>query len=110
MPKNGHAFWDPFWPYPGYSHYTDGLRIAFINRSPQTAVRVAFRVNYRGAEENIIDAGTFSSGVNIDHTFGEFTGFAWLGPKPNECRVVAVRFSDGSVWHASGSRRYPQNR
>jgi hypothetical protein len=98
VPTGPYPFWRPFGPYPNRSLYTDGLRIAFINRGPQVASRVAFLVNYRGDVQHVIDAGTFSPNVTIDHTFGEFTGDAWLGPKPNVCRAVAVRFRDGSVW------------
>jgi hypothetical protein len=85
------------------SSFTDGIRIQYINRGPQIATRVAFSVNYRGDIERIVDAGKFSPGVTIDHTFGQFEGDVWLGPRPNYCRVVAVRYVDGSVWRA-GSR------
>jgi hypothetical protein len=98
---NAHPFWRPFGPYPYGSLYTDGIRIVYMNTSPNVATRVAFLVNYRGDVQHIIDAGTFSPNVSINHSFGEFTGDAWLGPKPNVCRAVAVRFSDGSVWRAA---------
>lgn len=90
-------FWHPFGPYPYAASYTDGVEIRYVNRAAQTATRVAFVVNYRGDVERIIDAGTFSPGVTIDHTFGQFTGDVWLGAKPNVCRVAAVRYADGSV-------------
>jgi hypothetical protein len=72
-----------------------------MNQSSKTAARVAFLVNYRGDVQHIIDVGTFSPNASIDHSFGEFTGDAWLGPKPNSCRAVAVRYADGSVWRAA---------
>jgi hypothetical protein len=100
-PTPTYPFWTPFGPYPIRSLYTDGIRIAYINHSPLVATRVAFFVNYRGDIQRIIDVGTFSPNVTIDHTFGNFTGDAWLGPNPNACRVVAVRFADGSVWRAA---------
>lgn len=105
VPAPRYPFWRPFGPYPQGSLFTDGLRIAYVNNGPQTATRVAFNVNYRGDVQHIIDAGTFSPGVTIDHTFGQFTGDAWLGPNPNSCRVVAVRYANGSVWRAPGRAR-----
>jgi len=101
VPTRAHPFWGPFGPYPYGSAYTDGLRISYVNHGAIAASRVAFRVNYRGDVQHVIDVGTFSPGVAIDHSFGEFSGDAWLGPNPNQCRAVAVRFADGSVWRAS---------
>jgi hypothetical protein len=98
-------FWYPWGPYPRGpygSPYTDGIHISYANTSTKTATRVAFLVNYRGDVEHVADAGTFSPGVTIDHTFSAFSGLAWLGPNPNSCRPVAVRYSDGTVWRASG--------
>jgi hypothetical protein len=96
----GRPFWYP-WPYRDFgSIYTDGLHIAYVNKSRLTASRVVFSVNYRGDVEHVVDAGTFSPGVTIDHTFGQFTGLAFLGQRPNSCRVAAVRFTDGTAWRA----------
>jgi len=93
-------FWYP-WPAQRYSSiYTDGLEIAYVNKSSLPASRVVFSVNYRGDIEHVIDAGTFSPGVSIDHTFGQFTGLAFLGQRPNSCRVAAVRFTNGTAWRA----------
>jgi hypothetical protein len=103
VPTGPYPFWRPFGPYPNRSLYTDGLRIAFINRGPQVASRVAFLVNYRGDVQHVIDAGTFSPNVTIDHTFADvFSGYAYIGSKPNACTVRVVRFSDGSTWRAPG--------
>jgi hypothetical protein len=101
VPTPAYPFWRPFGPYRGGSLYTDGIRIVYMNQSSKTAARVAFLVNYRGDVQHIIDVGTFSPNASIDHSFGEFTGDAWLGPKPNSCRAVAVRYADGSVWRAA---------
>ncbi len=88
---------------PYGSPYTDGIRISFVNTGSKTADRVVFGVDYRGDFERVIDAGTFSPTVTIDHTFGDvFSGYAYIGPKPNSCVVRVVRFQDGSVWRAPG--------
>jgi hypothetical protein len=71
-----------------------------VNHTTKVADRVAFAVNYRGDAERVVDTGTFSPGVTIDHQFGQFTGLAYLGTQPNSCRVAAIRFSDGTVWRA----------
>ncbi len=92
-------FWYPFGPViPTGAPYTDGIRIVYMNTAPKPANRVAFVVNYRGDVQRIIDAGTFSPNVKIDHTFGNFSGDAYLGPRPNACTARAVRFVNGSVW------------
>jgi hypothetical protein len=97
-----HRFWYPWGPaVPVGAPYTDGIRIVYMNVGPKTANRVAFFVNYRGDMQRIIDAGTFSPNVKIDHTFGNFSGDAYLGPQPNTCTARAVRFVDGSVWRQS---------
>ena len=46
----------------------------------------------------VFDAGSFSQGARISHTFGQYTGDAFLGARPNSCQAVAVRFADGSAW------------
>jgi hypothetical protein len=92
----------PFWygPYPYGAPVTDGISISYVNRSEKVADRIVFEVDYRGERERIIDAGTFSPNVTIEHTFGNFTGQAYLGPTPNYCRAVVVRYKDGTVWRA----------
>jgi hypothetical protein len=95
-------YWAPFSPYRyGYgAPVTDGIQINYVNTSNKTADRVAFQVNYRGDIQHIVDLGTFSPGATISHTFGNYAGDAYIGPTPNSCRVRAVRFTDGTVWHA----------
>jgi hypothetical protein len=88
---------------PNGSAFTDGVTISFTNTSSAVADRVVFGVNYRGDFERVIDAGTFSPNVRIDHTFADvFSGYAFIGSKPNSCSVRVVRFKDGTVWRAPG--------
>jgi hypothetical protein len=104
-----YGFAGPLVPYG--SPYTDGLSISYVNTADKVADRVVFGVNYRGDFERVIDAGTFSPNVTIDHTFADlFSGYAYLGPKPNACTVRVVRFKDGSTWHAPGLGPHRQER
>jgi hypothetical protein len=90
-------------PVPQGSPFTDGLTISYVNTSSKVADRIVFGVNYRGDFERVVDAGTFSPNVTIDHTFADvFSGYAFIGPKPNACTVRVVRFKDGSTWRAPG--------
>jgi hypothetical protein len=96
-----YGFGGPF--VPAGSPYTDGITIRYVNTSSQTADRIVFGVNYRGDFERIVDAGTFSPNAPINHTFADvFSGYAYLGPKPNSCTVRVVRFKDGALWRAPG--------
>lgn len=101
----GPEFWYPFGPAVAHGMpVADGVRIVYSVLNPIAADRVAFVVNYRGDTQHIVDAGTFSTGATIDHTFGNFSGDAYLGPNPNSCTAVAARFIDGTTWHPTTSR------
>lgn len=80
-PVHGHPYWFPFHPHLVVgAPITDGIEIKYVNRAPKTADRVVFLVNYRGDVERVVDVGKFSPGAPIDHTFGQFSGLAYLGP------------------------------
>jgi hypothetical protein len=100
-----HPFWYPWGPALQGVPIIDGLQIAYTNVSPKVADRVAFAVNYRGDRQRVIDVGTFSPNAPITHQFGTFSGDAYVGATPNVCRAIAVRFTDGTTWHAAGVRR-----
>ncbi|HEV3086039.1 MAG TPA: hypothetical protein VGX96_02355 [Candidatus Elarobacter sp.] len=94
-------FWYPFGPTVVINTpVADGIRIDYVNHAPQPADRVVFVVDYRGDTQRIIDVGRFAPNVTIDHTFGNFSGDAYLGPNPNACAVRAVRYIDYTVWRA----------
>ena len=97
-----HAFWFPWGPITHAAPYADGIHIVYVNHGAVPAERVAFSVNYRGDVQHIVDVGTFSPGATIDHTFGNFSGDAYLGPNPNSCVARAARFVNGTVWRAGG--------
>ncbi|HYZ15720.1 MAG TPA: hypothetical protein VE591_04935 [Candidatus Acidoferrum sp.] len=83
-------------PYP--LPITGGLRIAYVNHGSGPAKEIRVRVDYRGESEVIVDSGTFSPGALVSHSFDNFSDYAYLGPTPNVCAVVYVRFADGTVW------------
>jgi hypothetical protein len=94
-------------PYP--LPITGGLRIAYVNHGTTAAKDIRFHVEYRGESEVIVDTGTFSPGALVSHSFDNFSDYAYLGPTPNVCAVVSVRFADGTVWNAvsHGQMRRP---
>jgi hypothetical protein len=102
LPVHHHPYWYPFGPRIVVgTPVTDGIEIKYVNRAPLTADRVVFLVNYRGEVERVVDVGKFSPGAPIDHTFGQFSGLVYLGPTPNVCRVLAMRFVDGTFIRAA---------
>jgi hypothetical protein len=86
-----------FNPYP--LAVTGGLHVSFVDLRSVAASEVRFRVDYRGESEVVVDSGMFSPGATISHSFDNFSDYAYLGPRPNLCRVVSVRFADGSIWN-----------
>ena len=98
-------FWYPWGPVVRDLPIVDGLDIQYSNTTAKVANRVAFAVNYRGDRQRGIDAGTFSPNAPINHMFGTFSGDAFVGAKPDYCRAIAVRFTDGTFWRAAGVQR-----
>ncbi len=72
--------------------------LSFTNRAAVAANIVRFSVVYAGLTERIVDRGTFSQNVRIDHTFEGFYDAPYRGAAPSSCRVDYVSFSDGTVW------------
>ncbi|HTJ27275.1 MAG TPA: hypothetical protein VMA36_14030 [Candidatus Limnocylindria bacterium] len=83
-------------PYP--LPITGGLHLGFVNRGKSAANEIRFRVEYRGQSDLISDIGNFAPGTLVSHSFENFSDYAYLGPTPNVCAVVMVRFADGTVW------------
>lgn len=105
-------YWRPFDYYPRLGPQvpvTDGLSIDYTNHGPAAANRVEFQVDYRGEVEDIVDVGTFSPGVSIKHMFGNFSGLAYLGSRPNHCRVLAVRYASGQTWRRQAHAERPSH-
>jgi hypothetical protein len=72
--------------------------LSFTNRGAMTANVVAFTIDYAGRTERIVDKGTFTQNVQIDHAFAGFYNVRYRGPSPSICRVDYVGFSDGTGW------------
>ncbi len=61
------------------------------------------RVNDLGRDRLIVDKGTFSPGVAIDHVFATRLRIAPGADRTTSCEVVAVHFTDGSSWGSGPS-------
>ena len=68
------------------------VQVRFSNTAPEPISRVTFTLD---DGTKVIDVGTFSPGVTIDHTFGLASSDA------TSCTVTAVTFADGAIWDAN---------
>jgi hypothetical protein len=66
------------------------VRIAFVNRSPQTATDITFLVD----DQPITYQGRFSSNVPVKHTFGPYDTVN----DNARCELYSVKFDDGRLW------------
>jgi hypothetical protein len=76
------------------------LVLAFTSRAATPADEIRFTVEYDGRTEHIVDRGTFSRDVRIDHAFNGFYNARYQGAPPS-CTVDYVEFRDGSIWAAT---------
>ncbi|MGC2130112.1 MAG: hypothetical protein WA629_08450 [Candidatus Aquilonibacter sp.] len=72
--------------------------ISFVNEAPATVASVTFDVSDGRTTSQIVDKGTFSSGVAIDHRF--ITPEFGNNLSGLSCSVKSVAFTDGSLWQA----------
>jgi hypothetical protein len=93
-------FYATFGPVVSDAPYADGIRIDYINHGAVAADRIAVQVTYGSDTKTIVDIGKFTPNVPIERSLGDFSGERWVGSTPTTCEVRAVRFVDGSVWHA----------
>jgi hypothetical protein len=77
--------------------------LSFTSRGAIAVNVVRFSVVYAGLTERIVDRGTFSQNVRIDHAFDGFYDVRYRGAAPSSCRVDYVGFSDGTVWPAASA-------
>jgi hypothetical protein len=83
------------------------IELAFTNRRAMTADEIRFSVEYAGRTEHIIDKGTFSQIVRIDHACNGFYNARYRAAPPS-CSVDYVQFRDGSVWTLGSSSPAPK--
>jgi hypothetical protein len=67
------------------------FHIRFVDTANRTVSRVTFRLN---DGVRIVDAGTFSPGITIDHTL------PLSHTDATTCAVTSVTFTDGESWNA----------
>ncbi|HUN29730.1 MAG TPA: hypothetical protein VMV65_07970 [Alphaproteobacteria bacterium] len=72
--------------------------ISFVNQAPGAVSAVTFSVSDGRTTSRIVDKGTFSSGVAINHSFITPEFGDELGGV--SCSVESVAFTDGSIWQA----------
>ena len=75
------------------------VALGFTNLRAIPADEIRFRVEYAGRTEQVVDRGTFSPNVRIDHDFSGFFNARFQGSP--SCTVDYVEFSDGTVWTAT---------
>jgi hypothetical protein len=81
--------------------------LSFTNRRAIPVNVVRFSIAYAGLTERIVDRGTFSQNVRIDHAFDGFFDVRYRGAAPSSCRVDFVGFSDGTAWPAPSAAPAP---
>ncbi|HTZ56272.1 MAG TPA: hypothetical protein VMB20_14560 [Candidatus Acidoferrum sp.] len=73
-------------------------QISFVNTDSRPVSSVVFAVSDGRGTSQIVDKGTFSNGIEINHRFLT-PEFAYaLGDLT--CKVQSVAFADGSTWQA----------
>ena len=86
-------------PYGPFSTPTGAsTAISFVNQAPATVSAVTFVVSDGRTTSQIVDKGTFSSGIAIDHSF--ITPEFQNDVSNVTCSVKSVAFTDGSLWQA----------
>jgi hypothetical protein len=82
----------------GYVDPYQSVSIGFVDRYDAPADEVRFTVRYAGRTAHILDRGTFSKAVRIDHIFREFWGALFAGSNVTSCSVEYAHFADNTAW------------
>jgi hypothetical protein len=101
---NGGRYYRGTAPYGGTRYYEPGtqpsLAIGFVNTNATAATIVDFALVAKGHAVAIVrDAGTFSQGAKIDHTFPLDPNVFPLGTSIVSCVPVHITFAGGSIWN-----------
>jgi len=73
------------------------IMLKFVNERNVPATTVKFLVSNGRYTHSIVDKGTFSQGVQIDHSFAVESGLSELENATSE--VAEVDFADNTAWH-----------
>jgi hypothetical protein len=85
-------------PFNGFrSQLATGPSIGFSNRRSVASTDVRIAVRYQGTLVTIVERGIFAPGTRIERTSSDFSGVL-PGSDSADCRVVAAKFSDGTLW------------
>lgn len=76
---------------------TGSLNISFVNRDAKPIMSVAFTVSDRNSTVAVVDKGTFSTGVLINHILPAPA----ITTNDVSCIVSSVAFADGSTWQGT---------
>lgn len=88
------------WPAISGSYFgpivsgNSSLNISFVDRDPKPIRKVEFAVSDGNVTIPVVDEGTFSTGVAVNHHFSEPA----LTDRGVSCAVRSVAFADGSTW------------
>jgi hypothetical protein len=76
--------------------YVDPYRpvtITFVNRGDVSVDAVRFTIEYAGRTATLVDRGTFSKDVTIEHPFRAFWNVPYAGAVPQKCVVDSVHYA-----------------
>ncbi len=85
-------------PFGASTPGTESLAISFVNQDAKPISSVAFEVSDGSTTSRIVDKGTFSNGVEIDHNYAA-PQFG-INLSDVTCSIQSVAFADGSTWQA----------
>jgi hypothetical protein len=77
------AYVDPYRP----------VTITFVNRGDAAVDTVRFTIEYAGRTATLVDRGTFSKDVTIEHAFRAFWNVPYRGAVPQKCEVESVHYA-----------------
>jgi hypothetical protein len=85
-------------PFGASTPGTESLSISFVNQDSKSISSVAFNVSDGNTTSRIVDKGTFSNGVQINHEYAA----PQFGADVSDvtCSIQSVAFADGSTWQA----------
>jgi len=81
-----------------------GVEVTLVNHAPTVATNFVLRVTENGRSDQIESHGKYSPKVKITVRFTNFAGTDYFREEPDECKLMSIKFSDGSTWTAPESQ------